>query len=130
MPETTGAVVDVMVGLTQDNGQPLLRVDVMPDGESRGGDAQGRIWEFVDDGATAPNGVIRLARRPDPRYDDVAEAKARREQALSGEATDEYFSLVTTKPMSPGEREHVAMRIMGGSTEGPFVSGYDADEEG
>ena len=129
---TTGAVVDIMVGLTNDEGQPVTRVDVIPDGEVRGGDEHGRVWEFVDNGATTGNGVTRVTRRPDPRHDDVAEGQARKEQWLSGEASDEYFSLVTTKvqPLSPGEREHIAMLIMGGTTGGEFVSGYDPDGEG
>lgn len=55
--ETDGCIVNIHVGLTNLRGQQVTRVDVIPDGKSRGGDGQGRVWEIhPDDG----NGVSRV----------------------------------------------------------------------
>jgi hypothetical protein len=43
--ETDGCVVSITVGLTDERGRPMTRVDVVPDGESRGGDGGGNIWD-------------------------------------------------------------------------------------
>lgn len=46
--ETDGAMVNITVGLTDSEGRAVTRVDVSPDDETRGGDAEGRIW--IQDG--------------------------------------------------------------------------------
>lgn len=43
--ETDGCTVNITVGLTDERGRTVTRVDVVPDGESRGGDGGGNIWE-------------------------------------------------------------------------------------
>lgn len=42
--ETDGAIVNITVGLYDNEGRKVTRVDVLPDDESRGGDAEGYIW--------------------------------------------------------------------------------------
>ncbi len=42
--EIDGAVVNITVGLTDNEGRLVSRVDVSPDDESRGGDEGGRVW--------------------------------------------------------------------------------------
>lgn len=54
--ETEGAVVNITVGLRDEHGRKVTRVDVNPDDETRGGDGQGDVWQR--DGAR----VIRQAR--------------------------------------------------------------------
>jgi hypothetical protein len=41
--------VNITVGLTDAHGRAVTRVDVSPEDETRGGDAEGRIWKV--DGA-------------------------------------------------------------------------------
>lgn len=117
--ETTGAVVNITVGLVDRDGQPVTRVDVTPDGEARGGDARGRFWNLVHDSA----GAVSVVLRPDPRYDDAAEARARAEQSRSGGVKHEYWSLVTTGEADGGDLEHIAGLIEAGNTEGPYRHG-------
>jgi hypothetical protein len=52
--ETDGCIVNIRVGLHDTEGRKVTRVDVSPEDESRGGDADGRIWR--QDGAR----IIRL----------------------------------------------------------------------
>lgn len=60
--ETDGCVVNIHVGLHDSEGRAITRVDVMPDGESRGGDGMGNFWEIhPEDG----NGVSRVVRVKD-----------------------------------------------------------------
>lgn len=54
--EVDGAIVNITVGLTDDEGHLITRVDVIPDGPLRGGDGQGRMWVQPDGDAR----VIRL----------------------------------------------------------------------
>lgn len=54
--EAEGVTVNIQVGLVDYEGRQVTRIDVLPDGESRGGDASGYVWDFVD-GA-------RVVRRP------------------------------------------------------------------
>lgn len=62
--ETDGAIVNVHVGLTNSEGRPVTRVDVIPDDASRGGDMSGQIWEIpAEDG----NGVTRVVGRDNAR---------------------------------------------------------------
>ena len=42
--ETDGCVVNIHVGLTDDQGRAVTRVDVLADNEGRGGDGEGRFW--------------------------------------------------------------------------------------
>lgn len=42
--ETDGCIVNIDVGLTDAEGRQVTRVSVLPEDESRGGDADGRIW--------------------------------------------------------------------------------------
>lgn len=42
--ETDGCIVNIHVGLTDGEGRRVTRVDVLPEDESRGGDASGYIW--------------------------------------------------------------------------------------
>jgi hypothetical protein len=42
--ETDGCVVNIQVGLRDDKGRPITRVDVLADSEWRGGDGQGNNW--------------------------------------------------------------------------------------
>jgi hypothetical protein len=43
--ETDGCVVNITVGLHDEQGRAITRVDVTPDGENRGGDGEGNVWE-------------------------------------------------------------------------------------
>ena len=43
--EAPGAVINVWVNLTRRDGREVTRVEIIPDGESRGGDEQGRVWD-------------------------------------------------------------------------------------
>jgi hypothetical protein len=58
--ETPGAIVNICVGLTDRRGRAVIRVDVLPDDEARGGDAQGRVWRLVGSGTAR---VVRLKER-------------------------------------------------------------------
>lgn len=42
--ETSGCIVNITVGLLDDHGHEVTRVDVLPEDESRGGDGYGRYW--------------------------------------------------------------------------------------
>ncbi len=42
--ETDGCVVNIHVGLTDEQGRAVTRVDVLADNEGRGGDGEGRFW--------------------------------------------------------------------------------------
>lgn len=42
--ETDGCVVNIRVGLMDDNGRKVTRVDILPDDETRGGDGRGYVW--------------------------------------------------------------------------------------
>lgn len=42
--EVDGAVVNITVGLRDDEGRQVTRVDVLPDDERRGGDGFGYVW--------------------------------------------------------------------------------------
>jgi hypothetical protein len=52
--ETDGCVVNIRVGLSDTDGHQVTNVQILPEDETRGGDADGRIWR--QDGAR----VIRL----------------------------------------------------------------------
>lgn len=55
--ETDGAIVNIHVGLINNEGKQVTRVNVIPDNASRGGDGTGRLWDIhPDDG----NGVTRV----------------------------------------------------------------------
>lgn len=86
--ETDGAVVDITVGLTDDQGNLVTRVDISTSDDTRNGDAAGRTWDLVDGASFA-----RIVRRPDPReeplYRDVEALTAKRRQ----EAADNYAGL-------------------------------------
>jgi hypothetical protein len=60
--ETDGCTVNIRVGLFDADGRQITRVDVVPDGEDRGGDGDGRIWRITpgDD-----PGVTRVVRDPE-----------------------------------------------------------------
>jgi len=58
--ETDGCIVNITVGLRADDGREVTRVDVLPDDETRGGDAEGRCWRQAD-------GDARVIRDPDPQ---------------------------------------------------------------
>jgi hypothetical protein len=63
--ETDGAIVNINVGLTDDQGRHVTRVDVLPDDERRGGDGEGQIWR--QDGPR----LIRVGHREDAAaFDD------------------------------------------------------------
>ena len=67
--ETDGCVVNVYVGLTDAEGRQVTRVDVSADGESRGGDGQGRIW--LGNGSVGIDGgtvILTRQERPDPGF--------------------------------------------------------------
>jgi len=74
--ETDGAVINIRVGLRDDQGRAMTRVDVLPDNEYRGGDGYGNFWSFVPgDGP----GVVRVLRyrdqeRPDGQLPAAEEA--------------------------------------------------------
>lgn len=42
--ETDGCVVNIRVGLSDDQGRKVTRVDVLPDDDTRGGDGLGHLW--------------------------------------------------------------------------------------
>lgn len=79
--ETDGCIVNIRVGLTDNEGRQVTNVTVLPDDETRGGDGEGRIWR--QDGAR----IIRLhedetdadaawppvAGSGDPGYDEAAQ---------------------------------------------------------
>lgn len=46
--ETDGCIVNITVGLVDQYGRRVTRVDVVPDDERRGGDGDGLIWRQVD----------------------------------------------------------------------------------
>ncbi len=73
--ETDGAVVNIEVGLHDAGGRLVTRVDVSPDGESRGGDGLGRFW--VQDGPR----IVRLHEGETalPGAADAAAAAARQQ---------------------------------------------------
>lgn len=127
--ETTGAVVNITVGLTDSAGQPVTRIDIVPDGDMEGGDKHGRVWDLWQNGTLDCDGVARLVKRPDLRYDDAAEAEARKAEAAKGDPTGEYFSVVTTGPFDEDAREHVAALIMAGNDEGEYISYPDVAED-
>jgi hypothetical protein len=58
--EIPGAVVNIYVNLRDRDGREVNRVDIIPDDESRGGDASGHVWD-VDHNDSGT--VTRLIRR-------------------------------------------------------------------
>jgi hypothetical protein len=54
--ETDGCVVEIHVGLTDERGRPMTRVDVIPDDERRGGDGRGGLWHGHHRDPSAPGG--------------------------------------------------------------------------
>ena len=42
--ETEGAIVNIRVGLSDSEGREVTSIEIIPDGEDRGGDGEGRIW--------------------------------------------------------------------------------------
>lgn len=59
--ETDGCIVNIRVGLTDDQGRTVTRIDVIPDSEESGGDGHGQPWEIhPEDG----NGVTRVITVP------------------------------------------------------------------
>lgn len=42
--ETEGCIVNIQVGLTDNEGRAVTSVTILPDDESRGGDGEQRIW--------------------------------------------------------------------------------------
>lgn len=70
--ETEGAVVNITVGLTDDEGRTVTRIAANVDDESRGGDGQGRIWTVADANEHGLRLVAHPAHRPDDRSDDTA----------------------------------------------------------
>lgn len=60
--EADGVTVDITVGLSDDAGHVVTRVDVSPQDETRGGDAAGRVWVHQPGDAR----VIRLNDGEDP----------------------------------------------------------------
>lgn len=115
--ETDGGVIDIQVGLTDEGGLLVTRVDVTADDATRGGDAQGRVWLIDGSGR-------RLVRVADEEK-DVAEA----EQRQSVGSRNGYWSLVVTAPVDDAVAEHIAGGIARGETQGPYVHGYDDEQE-
>jgi hypothetical protein len=77
--ETDGCVVNIHVGLTDNDGNALTRVDVLPDTEDRGGDGEGRVWACEDaDGNPGDINVVRVVRRPEGPVPTVPEIKLAR----------------------------------------------------
>lgn len=58
--EIPGAVVNIHVNLRDREGHEVNRIDILPDNEHRGGDAEGRMWD-VD--SNSDGTVTRLIRR-------------------------------------------------------------------
>ncbi len=103
--ETDGAVVHVHAGLVNAVGNAVTRVDVTPDGEERGGDADGRVWRIVESGP----GVVRVVRDPAPV--DI------RGRADGGG----HWSLVfSTGEPTDLERALIGSQIAGGAINGSF----------
>lgn len=46
--ETEGCVVNIQIGLRDQFGRRVTSVRILPDDESRGGDAGGRLWHQAD----------------------------------------------------------------------------------
>jgi hypothetical protein len=127
--ETTGAVIDITVGLTDKAGQPTTRIDITPDGELRGGDAQGRVWDLWQNGTLDCDGVAAVVLRPDLRYNDAAIAAEAAAEAREGGVRHEYWSLVTTGDPDESDLELIAGLIEQGNTEGPYESDHADDRE-
>ena len=66
--ETDGCTVNIQVGLTDDQGRKVTRIDVSPQDESRGGDGMGYVWHAVD----GPMGGRIVRQEPAPGISDVA----------------------------------------------------------
>ena len=54
--EVPGGIVNIRIGLHDVEGREVTSVEILPDGEDRGGDGEGRVWDM--DG-----GSSRLIRR-------------------------------------------------------------------
>lgn len=86
--ETDGAIVNIEVGLTDEQGNAITRVEVVPDDENRGGD-----WHLLDNATT----VVRLLRpvpaQQDPHYNELDELTSRRkEEATRRCAGDQVYA--------------------------------------
>jgi hypothetical protein len=56
--ETDGCIVNIRVGRFDKDGRQITCVDVVPDGEDRGGDGAGRIWRILPGDADGVTRVI------------------------------------------------------------------------
>lgn len=57
--ETDGCIVNIRVGLTNTEGQRVTSIEILPDGEGRGGDGEGGIWQLAPE-CVSNNRVIRI----------------------------------------------------------------------
>lgn len=99
--ETDGCVVNLRVGLTDIEGRPITRVDVLPDSEYRGGDGVGNFWDVIPGDDPGVSRVVRY--RDSERFADgkapvtpVLWKLTRRDvEAIAGRAvTDEEAALI------------------------------------
>jgi len=44
--ETDGGIVNIRVGLSDNQGRPVTAIEIIPDDEQRGGDGNGQIWRL------------------------------------------------------------------------------------
>lgn len=117
--ETDGCIVNIHVGLTDNQGRRVTSVSISPEDKSRGGDGEGRMWSIAGDSGPGNIRIIRAARflakisEPTPRL--LSSDDATRE---FDDASDAWNWLYEQR------RDQMDTAGIGGSDEDP----YDGDE--
>lgn len=104
--ELPGAIVNIRVGLTDHDNHEVTAVEILPEDETRGGDAQGRVWRLADDGRRV---VCQTPREPSTADTVGSES----DDGIRG-----HWSLVTTVEPDDDEADRIAEDIRTGDTHG------------